>query len=118
MSYEINEITSYENDVDLSDILCDELTNDLSTIKDDWSCEYIKLQLYYTENYTLKDLNKMCDYYKIDKRKKRKDDLIEDIIIFENSPDNINIVKNRKKLWSYIEELKNDTYFKKYVIWD
>lgn len=119
MTYEINEINSSSNDtpVDLSDVLKSIEATSTSTI-DDWSTEYLKLQLHYTENFTVKELSKICDYYEIDKRKKRKDELVEDIIIFENSDENKSIVETRKRLWFYVQELKCDKYFKKYIIWD
>ena len=52
------------------------------------------------------------------KRKKRKDELVEDIVIFEKDPENIEIVYRRKRLWSCIEEIKGDKYLSKFLILD
>ena len=84
----------------------------------DWSTDYLKLQLHYTDNFTVKDLHKICDFYELDKRKKRKDEIVGDIVLYELDSNNTVVVHNRKRLWFYIEELKNDKFFKKYVIWE
>ena len=70
----------------------------------------------YFENYTLKMLNHICNYYKISKTRLKKEQIIELIIQFENNPDNSVLVYERKRMWHYINELKNDSYFSKFVI--
>ena len=69
-------------------------------------------------NYTKKQLERIADYYGISKRKKRKDKLVEDIVIFEKFPENLTLVYKRKKLWSYIDEIKKDKYLSKFLILD
>jgi len=75
----------------------------------------------YRLNYTVKDLTKICEYYKIDKlvksNKYNKEDTIQYIVSFENNYSNKEIVERRQLLWFCINELKNDKYMKKYVIW-
>ncbi len=118
-TYEINEISNKSVPTDLS-----ELKNEVFDVSHepdnftDWSTDYLKLQLHYTDNFTVKDLHKICDFYELDKRKKRKDELVEDIVIYELDTNNSVSVHNRKRLWFYVEELKNDKFFKKYVIWE
>lgn len=118
-TYEINEISNNSVPTDLS-----QLKNEVfDTVNEpnksvDWSTDYLKLQLHYTDNFTVKDLHKICDFYEIDKRKKRKDEIVGDIVLYELDDSNIDIVNNRKRLWFYINELKNDKFFKKYVIWE
>ncbi len=80
--------------------------------------DYIAQEVEYDSNYTKKELEKVAEYYEISKRKKKKQDLIEDIVIFEKAPENIEVVYTRKKLWSYIEEIKADKYLSKYLIFD
>jgi len=70
----------------------------------------------YFENYNVKQLHHISNYYQIPKRKMKKEELIEVIIQFENDENNMNIVYNRKRLWHYLMELKEDTYFSKFVI--
>lgn len=69
----------------------------------------------YFENYTLKMLHHIANYYEIPKKRLKKEELIELIIQFENKPENSLQVYNRKRCWHYIHELKNDSYFGKYV---
>ena len=80
--------------------------------------DYIALEIDYQTNYLKKDLERIADYYEISKRKKRKDKLAEDIVIFEKDPANIEIVYRRKRLWSYIEEIKCDNYLSKFLVLD
>jgi len=70
----------------------------------------------YFENYTVKMLQHIANYYKIPKSKLKKDELIQLIIQFENQEENSEEVYNRKRLWHYINELKNDSYFSKFVL--
>ena len=68
------------------------------------------------DNFTLKELYHISNYYGISKRKKKKLDLIDDIITFELDTDNEELVEQRKRLWFYINELKNDNYLSKFII--
>ena len=69
----------------------------------------------YFENYTLKMLHHIANYYEIPKRRLKKEELIELIIQFENESENSLNVYNRKRCWRYIHELQNDTYFGKFI---
>ncbi|MEE9573667.1 MAG: hypothetical protein V3W20_11505 [Candidatus Neomarinimicrobiota bacterium] len=80
--------------------------------------DYIAQELEYNENYTKKELEKIAEYYELSKRKKKKQDLVEDIVFFEKAPENVEIVYRRKRLWSYIEEIKADKYLSKYLIFE
>ena len=80
--------------------------------------DYVASELDYQTNYIKKDLERIADYYEISKRKKRKDELIEDIVLFEKDPVNIQKVYQRKKLWRYIEEIKKDKYLRQFLILD
>lgn len=79
-------------------------------------------KLYYTEEYTVKELLKICKYYGIDKNIKstkcKKQDIISAIIFFENLPENFEIVFQRNKMWSYMNELKMDVKMKQYILWN
>jgi hypothetical protein len=55
------------------------------------------------------------DYYEISKRKMRKDEMVQILIMYEEDPANAEVVERRKRLWSYIEELKEDKYLGKYI---
>ena len=80
--------------------------------------DYMANEINYATNYTRKELDRIADYYEISKRKKRKDDIIQDIVIFEQDPENIELVFRRKKLWSYMAEIKDDKYLRKFLIFN
>ena len=80
--------------------------------------DYVAAELDFRENYTKKQLDKIADYYQISKRKKRKNELIEEIVIFEKDISNYNITERRKTLWFYMSEIKNDNYLSKFLILD
>jgi hypothetical protein len=73
------------------------------------------------EEYTVKDLLKICHYYGIDKNVKaskcKKQDIISTLIYFESLPENVEIVQKRNRMWVYIKELSNDSKMKQFVIW-
>ena len=123
LTYEIKELKENSTDVDLSEVI-DQLEINTSSEEGSTSSgdmvmdNYIALELYYQENFTLKDLHKICDYYEISRRKLRKDEIVQEIVLYECDPNNSEMVQKRKLLWFYVSELKNDKYFKKFVIFD
>ena len=80
--------------------------------------DYVASELNYNENYTKKQLELIADYYNISKRKKKKFELIEEIVVFEKEISNYDIVQRRKTLWFYIEEINNDSFLSKFLILD
>jgi len=89
----------------------------MSNIQDDDIFIVIKK---YEFNFNVKQLMLICEYYNmkdIRVNKLKKQDIIEQIILFETNPENIEIVTKRKELWYYIDELKNDKMMKRFVIW-
>jgi uncharacterized FlaG/YvyC family protein len=71
------------------------------------------------QDYTIKDLLKIYNYYGIKtqmKSKLKKQQIIHTLIYFESLPENVEIVQKRYRMWSYITELLNDTKMKKYII--
>jgi hypothetical protein len=78
--------------------------------------EFMTQQFYYDENFTMKELYHIANYYDISKRKKKKAELIDDIIAFELDDENKEIVETRKRLWFYLNEIKNDNYLSKFII--
>jgi hypothetical protein len=75
----------------------------------------------YDTNYNVKQLLTICDYYGLLKEVKmnkfKKPELILFLLDFEENIDNSLIVYKRKQLWYFIEELKNDKFMKKYILW-
>ena len=101
---------------DLNEIL--QQIEDSEAINDDLTAPNI---INYNENYTVKDLQLICDYYgfakEIKNNKYNKEEIIHFLVEFENNPMNNLIVSKRQNLWFYINELKNDKFMKKYVLW-
>jgi hypothetical protein len=73
--------------------------------------------IHYTENFTVKELLVICDYYGIKANKSKKEIIIQVLTNFETNYENYEIVSKRKTLWFYINELKNDKFMKKFLLW-
>ena len=72
----------------------------------------------YLNNYTVKSLGQIMDYYELNKKNLKKDEVIQMLVIFESDPQNEPLVEKRLRLWENIKELKKDKYFSKYIIFD
>lgn len=106
-----NEVLNYVDNKVLAkkyscNIQTDELFNDI-----------LEKQLNYEENFIKKELEMIADYYEISKRKKNKCNLIQDIVLFETDPSNYEITEKRKLMWFYFDEIRNDRYFRKFIIY-
>ena len=125
IKYSIIEIKKDNDNSDLDDILkcLEEKEKDTKENinengdGDNFSAIFFLMEEEYNK-FTKKELERICDYYEISKRKKRKADLIQDIIIFEQDQINSEIVEKRIELWYCIEQIKNDKYLKKFLILD
>jgi hypothetical protein len=114
ISYCIEEINNNEN----VEINIENLLNDFNIINvnDDLICQNI---INYNENYNIKELLLICEYYgfakKLKSNKFNKKQIIEYLVNFETNFVNNDIVCKRKSLWFYINELKNDKFMKKFI---
>ena len=77
---------------------------------------FVAKQLDYQENYILGDLKKIADYYDISTRKLRKDELIQEIVIYESNPGNAEIYLKRLQCWYWLKELKQDPKLKQFIL--
>ena len=106
------------NELHLTEMLNEIYKCDFTNENDDLIIPQI---INYRENFTVKELLLICDYYGIAKELKsnkcNKCEIIEFLVIFESNPMNSEIVFKRQNLWFYINELKNDKFMKKYVLW-
>jgi hypothetical protein len=126
---EIDENITYilENDENDNGFDVNEFMNEFNDIKFvDESKSYEMDDMYasitdYDENFTIKQLLQICEFYGFTKEirsaKGKKLDIIGAIVMFENNPENGAQVYRRKQLWYYINELKNDKFMKKFVLW-
>ena len=110
----------FNNEDTINDLLNDfEYKNQINDLTDKEIIESLSIE--YKINYNVKDLLLICEYYGIAKELKVqkfcKEMIIYFLIDFENDPLNNTIVLKRKKMWSYMNMLKNDKFMKKYIIW-
>ena len=107
VEFNLSEILNKLDDIEINNELENELFSEM---------------IHYDTNYNVKQLLLICDYYKISKflraQKSNKDDIIRSLVFFEQNPSNYEIVLKRKQLWFYINEIKNDKFMKKYVLWN
>ena len=76
----------------------------------------IAQQIDFNLNFTLPMLQHICAFYEIDYKRVKKQFLISKLVEFEMDVTNIEIVQERKRLWFYMQELKNNKYLSKYII--
>jgi uncharacterized protein YlaN (UPF0358 family) len=96
---------------------------DMNKMNNDFGSEEVVDTTMYVLNYNLnfnvKQLLQICDYYGIAKtmrqQKCNKDEIIMMLVDFEASEENSEIVTRRQLLWYYVNELKNDSFMKKYI---
>ena len=124
INYEISEkedsinISYYNGSNYLEDVLDEfdkielDQTNDNIFINDD---ELYTSMNNYEMNYTVKQLQVILEYYGLKNKKMKKEDLIYEILLFEENYENMETVMKRKEMWYYMEELKNDKFMKKFV---
>lgn len=108
---DINVDYNNANIFDFEDIIYNNLAADYQLSK----------EMDYEMNYTVNQLLLICDYYDLSKewklKKCNKQTIIQVLVNFENNPDNIEVVSKRKLYWRFMDELKNDKFMKKFIIW-
>ncbi len=116
ISYYIDEIENNENNNFNIEEFLKEM--DQTDINDELLVPHM---LNYSENYTVKELLLICEYYGFAKELKNtkcnKNQIISFLVIFEADPNNEEIVFKRQNMWFYINELKSDKFMKKYILW-
>ena len=119
ISFSINDKELVDNnDFDLNELLKSLESTNIGEIKHDF---FVSQTLHYEVNFTVKELMLICEYYGISKDLKsnrcNKTEIIFFLVKFENEPNNEDIVSKRRNMWFYINEIKNDKFMKKYVLW-
>ena len=121
VSYDIEENGNPNKSVDIAELMAEidekhDIVKDKKRINGMPSDTSFAMELEYSINHTIKSLGQILDYYDVSKRKMRKDEMVQMLIMFEEDPENIEIVERRRRMWSYVKELKEDNYFAKYII--
>jgi hypothetical protein len=123
----VEQTDNYEKEMDINEILNTEYISEYIFKEEEEESLYYTKFLHYDINYKVNQLLRICEYYGIkyygtskDIRinKCNKSDVLNTLIIYENKIENQERVNKRKKLWHYINELKNDKFMKKYVLWN
>ena len=117
ISYYIEEVNKAENEMNFN---IEDLMHEIE--ENDFEHEMtIPHMINYHENYTVKELLLICDYYGFAKdvksNKFNKEQIIDYLIAFESDVSNSEIVFRRQNMWFYINELKNDKFMKKFILW-
>jgi hypothetical protein len=116
ISFYVEEIEKVqENDFNIDELMAEieniELNDELT----------VPQMINYHENYTVKELLLICEYYgfakNIKNNKYNKEQIIDFLVMFESDINNSDIVFKRQNMWFYINELKNDKFMKKYILW-
>ena len=114
------DISSKEETTVTYDDLLQQVNSKADSIPQDdmdlYSDLYFAEVLDYKDNYTKKQLEFIAGYYDIKTRKKKKEELAEEIVLFEKADENAGLVQRRKMMWFYIDEIANDSYLSKYLI--
>ena len=76
----------------------------------------IAMEIDYNINYTLPMLQHICGFYNLSYSRVKKKDLIRMLVDYEQNPGNIPMVQERKRLWYYMQELRDNKYLSKYII--
>ena len=97
LSYTLEEKNEKQdiNNVTHADLM--EIVQIMEITESDQMSDFVALEMNYQVNYTRKQLDRIAEYYKISRRKKKKDELIQDIVIFEKDPENLEVVYRRKE---------------------
>jgi hypothetical protein len=123
ISYYVEEIEKHEEDnLNIEELMAKientEIEDDEIDCNDDLM---IPQMINYNENYTVKELLLICEYYGFAKdlktNKFNKEQIINFLVSFETDQNNSDIVCKRQNMWFYINELKSDKFMKKFVIW-
>jgi len=123
INYEFKEKKVYENRIINTEELLSEIEstystrNNSTTASDDESdIMHSVLEIEYSTNYNVKSLLQIMDFYELNKKNMRKDELVQTIVLFETDYKNIEIVNRRRCMWNYMNELKRDKYFNKFIL--
>ena len=119
--YEVEEEKDENKNINISELM--KKMEDIENSELELELENIKVSqiVDYQMNYTIKQLILICDYYGMLKQVKynkcNKDEIVFLLVDFENDVNNEDIVSTRKNMWYYMNELKNNKFMKKYVLW-
>jgi hypothetical protein len=106
-----------ENEIDIDEQVALILTKEEYDIysKEDNSINVEEMLVFYN-NFNVKYLSQILQYYGIYKPKMIKNEMIQILVLFETQDENKDIILTRIRLWKNIEELKSHSFFGKYIM--
>lgn len=113
INYSILDTSRGEKQYSYKDIL-EEVEIILMIKKETREDPYINMVVEYNNLFSTSEIKKIAGYYGLN-TDKNKGILINNIIDFEKDTKNTLLVCKRKKLWAYMEEIKQDNYLKQYM---
>jgi hypothetical protein len=117
ISYCVEEIDNNNNEYNFN---IEKLMAEISNIEIDDEL-IVPQMINYNENFTVRQLLIICEYYGFAKdvktNKYNKEQIINFLVSFESDPKNSDIVFKRQNMWFYMNELKNDKFMKKFILW-
>ena len=121
ISYFVEEIENdLEEEINIENLMDENLMDEIYNSELNDSLIVSKM-INYQVNFTVKELLIICDYYGLSKELKQskcnKDQIIEILVSFESDTNNSDIIFKRQNMWFYMNELKNDKFMKKFVLW-
>ena len=119
VEFKINDNKSTKEEINIEELM-NEVNEKYKTIENNefFDCNmdnYIALETEYNINYIIPQLHHIAKYYKLSVRKKNKGEIIQEIVLFELDPSNIEIVTRRQYLWECINEINSDNYLQKFL---
>ncbi len=118
VSYDIKEKKAPASSVDIESLMAEFDAKTASPAPLNIQDKAMALELEYSTNYTVKQLSQILDYYEISKRKLRKDEMVQILVMFETDTQNASLVSRRKRLWANAQELREDPYFAKFIVFN
>ena len=98
--------------------LLDEI--DTSEMKHQHDFIILPQMIHYNENFTVKELLLICEYYGFAKDMKsnkcNKEEIVHFLVSFEMNSSNSDIVFRRQTMWCYMNELKSDKFMKRFLL--
>jgi hypothetical protein len=123
ISYSIEELESSEEDgIFQQSVLLDinQLLNEIDKTEINNYDFVIPHMINYHENFVIKELMLICEYYGFAKELKankcNKSQIIQFLVTFESNPVNNDIVFRRQNMWFYMNELKSDKFMKRFLL--
>jgi len=117
ITFSIDEKENIKEEINMEDLMneIDKVWSEKAIMERENMDHYLSLETDYELNYIIPELQHIAKYYNISIRKKKKGELIQDIVIYEMDQNNMVNVSRRHYLWECLEQIKGDEYLRKFL---